>query len=206
MRSSVPLVAPALDDDGYSVVRELLGPAEVEAILAALETLRATRAELRPAGERTESGTRHLYELDARIPAVADLVTSSQLTELVGIALGRSVEADQISARTPQPGFGGQRLHADAPPRLDDGPCTVVTAIVALCPIDAGNGGTRLVPGSHRRPDLQRRAGALESHPDEIVPALAPGDALVFDGHLLHSGTENRSDADRPALQIVWRR
>ncbi len=82
----------------------------------------------------------------------------------------------------------------------------VVTAIVALCPIDAGNGGTRLVPGSHRRPDLQRRAEALELHPDEIVPTLAVGDALVFDGHLLHSGTQNHSDADRPALQIVWRR
>ena len=97
-------------------------------------------------------------------------------------------------------------LHADDAPKLDDAPSRVATAIVTLVEFTDTNGATRVVPGSHRRPDLQRRSGSLDSHPDEMTLTGPAGTAFVFDGHLLHSGTINRSDADRPALQITWRR
>lgn len=88
-------------------------------------------------------------------------------------------------------------------PTLDPLPDRVATAIVALVPFTAENGATRVVPGSHRRIDLQRRSGGLSSHPDERTLTCAAGDAFVFSGHLLHSGTPNRSDHERPALQIT---
>ena len=38
------------------------------------------------------------------------------------------------------------------------------------------------------------------------LPLIGPaGTAFVFGGHLLHRGTENRSSAPRPALQISFR-
>ena len=78
-------------------------------------------------------------------------------------------------------------------------------AIVALTDFTETNGATRLVSGSHLRPDLQRSSGRLDRHPDEELVLLRAGSALVFDGHVLHSGTPNASTAERPALQIVWR-
>lgn len=195
----------SLDHDGYTILTGLLEREAVDQLLRDLERLRTTPAEERPAGERAEAGTRHLHRLDERSEVVASLLDHPALTSVAHTHLGSSVAASQVSARTPQPGFGGQRLHTDDVARSPGQAPTTLTAIVALCAIDDRNGGTRVIPGSHRRPDLQRRAGGLEHHPDEFVVRLDAGDALVFDGHLLHSGTPNASDADRPALQIVWR-
>ena len=46
----------------------------------------------------------------------------------------------------------------------------------------------------------------MSSHPDEVLLTGDAGDAFVFSGHLLHSGTPNRSADERPALQVTWRR
>ena len=81
-----------------------------------------------------------------------------------------------------------------------------MTAVVALCDFTPDNGATSVIPGSHRRPDLQRRSGSLEYHPDELVLTGPAGTAFVFCGHLLHRGTRNRSTASRPALQVSWGR
>ena len=67
-------------------------------------------------------------------------------------------------------------------------------------------GATRLVPGSHRRVDLQRFSGNLDNHPDEMVLTGRAGGMFVFSRHVLHSETTNRSTAPRPALQSTWAR
>ncbi len=89
---------------------------------------------------------------------------------------------------------------------IETGPAAVATAIIPLVDMSAANGATTVVPGSHRRPDLQRLSGSLETHDDEVVLAAPAGSAIVFTGHLLHAGRPNRSDAPRPVLQVLWRR
>ena len=120
--------------------------------------------------------------------------------------LGTDVVRTQTSLRSPGPGFGRQRLHADDVPKVASGPTTVATAIVPLINVDERNGATVVLPGSRDRPDLQRHSGALESHPDEVVLSGPAGCAFVFSGHLLHAGGLNRAAQPRPVLQILWRR
>ena len=68
-----------------------------------------------------------------------------------------------------------------------------------------------MVPGSHRRIPTCSSVGSLGADPgvdDRLgaVPLVGPaGTAFVFSGHLLHGGTENRSDRPRPALQLSFR-
>lgn len=40
-------------------------------------------------------------------------------------------------------------------------------------------------------------------HPDEVVVTGRPGDALVFDAHLWHSGRENTSEGRRRVVQMT---
>ncbi len=175
-------------------------------ILDSCRALLGEPEDRRRRGDRPHGGTRHLMELDDRVPQVSSLLALPSLVEAVTAIVGPDALADQVSFRSPQPGHGGQSLHADDVPKLDDGPDRVATAIVTLAEFTPTNGATRVVPGSHRRPDLQRMAGSLHTHPDEMLLIGACGDAFVFSGHLLHSGTPNRSASERPALQITWRR
>lgn len=155
--------------------------------------------------DKFAAGTQHLECLDERIELVEQIVRRQPLITIIGELLGADFKVDQISFRNPRPCHGGQKLHADAQPLTGIGQATVATAIVALTDFTLHNGATRLVPGSHRRIDLQRRSGSLDSHDDEIALTGAAGTVFIFSGHVLHSGTTNNSDQPRPALQLVWR-
>lgn len=191
---------------GWVRLPSLLSPSEVETILAECDPLLAEPLERQRLGDRPHGGTRHLMELDERVDLVHAVMERHSLVQAVDVVVGPSAVPIQVSLRSPRPGHGGQSLHTDDVPLLGGGPDRVATAIVALTAFTSANGATRVVPGSHRRPDLQVRAGALASHPDEVLLIGGAGDAFVFSGHLLHSGTVNVSDHDRPALQITWRR
>ena len=193
-------------EQGWAAIPHLLSDDEVAAARSVCAELLRLPPTERRAGDKPAAGTHHLNELDDRSDLIRSLVERPLLTELVSTILGPRFDRCQVSYRSPQPSFGAQKLHADDLPKQAIGPDTIATAIVALTPFTADNGATRVVPGSHRRPDLQRRSGNLDHHPDEIVLTGHAGTAFVFSGHLLHSGTRNRSGSERPALQLLWRR
>ncbi|MEM8748638.1 MAG: phytanoyl-CoA dioxygenase family protein, partial [Actinomycetota bacterium] len=155
--------------DGWITLDDALTPAEVASTLGRCEELLALPPAERFAGDKPAAGTRHLFGLDTRSGDVARLLASSAIVDAVRQIVGPDARLDQASFRCPQPGFGAQKLHADDAPKLDDDPSRVATAIVALVEFTDTNGATRVVPGSHRRPDLQRRSGSLDSHPDEMA-------------------------------------
>jgi ectoine hydroxylase-related dioxygenase (phytanoyl-CoA dioxygenase family) len=79
------------------------------------------------------------------------------------------------------------------------------TAIVPLVDFTAGNGATRIVPGSHREPLRDASRAPDRPHPRERLIGAPAGAAIVINGHVWHSGTKNRSDRRRDALQITFR-
>lgn len=154
-------------------------------------------------GDKPHGQTRRMTDVAQRVPATAPLVEA--VSPMIEQIIGDDIELLELAYRCPEPGFGSQKLHADDVPKLDTGPDRCATVIVALTEFTETNGATRLVPGSHRRPDLQRRSGAADSVNGEVVMTGPAGTAFVFSGHVLHSGTDNRSDRPRPALQMTFR-
>jgi len=189
---------------GWIALPNLLALDEITDVLAECDQLLSLPAEDRSVGDKPVAGTRHLMELDHRVPLIDEIASRPRLVAELRAILGQQFSRRQVSYRCPQPGYGSQQLHTDDLPKRDTGPDRVATAIIALTDFTAENGPTRVVPGSHQRPDLQRQAGSLQWHPDEVQMIGAAGTAFVFSGHLLHSGTMNRSTADRPALQLTW--
>jgi hypothetical protein len=196
----------ALDDAGWVTIAGVLAPDEAAALAErCTEALSTLGLDFR-VGDKAAAGTRRLTALIERVPEVRSVFDHPAIMAAVGHVLGPSPPDPDVTFRSPQPGFGGQYLHGDAAPLPAPGPFHVVTTIVALCPFAASNGATGIVPGSHRRPDLQRHSGRLDHHDDELVLTGPAGTAFVFNGHLLHRGRRNESDRPRPALQAVWRR
>lgn len=187
---------------GWVRIDRLITGERAAELAARLASFAAGLADPGP-GDKPHGGTRRLGRLEGRFPETLDLV--DRLAPTVDQILPGGGRLMEIAYRAPGPGFGGQRLHADDTPKPPLDPDRCATAIVALVDFTGENGSTRVVPGSHLRPDLQREAARLERHPDEVHLTGPAGTAFVFSGHLLHSGTENRSAAPRPALQLTFR-
>lgn len=202
-RTSRSAADPHYDDEiGWARVDDVVSMARAQSILEGCE-LALEAAETAPRiGDKPHGGTRRLVELLDRVPEATDVVTA--VAPVVATIIEGPHELRDATYRCPQPGFGEQKLHADTLPLTAPGPNRCATVIVPLVAFAEDNGATRVVPGSHRRPDLQQRAGNLDRADGEVTLTGPVGGAFVFSGHLLHSGTKNRSTAPRPCLQLLF--
>ena len=84
----------------------------------------------------------------------------------------------------------------------------VCNSIWLLDDFTADNGATRVVPGSHRSGVTVRDAlcDGEAPHPDEVVLLAPAGTVVVFNSHLWHGGTLNRTHAPRRALHSYFTR
>lgn len=106
------------------------------------------------------------------------------------------------------PGEPAQALHRDADnwweyvrsawPDVVD---VTVSAMIGLGDVTEETGATRVIPGSHRWPEL-----AYHLHDHETVAAdLGPGDALIYSGYVLHGGGANTTtDRVRRAMHLSF--
>lgn len=204
-RDAAPLDVARLDAEGWVAVPGVLEPAGATALARrCAEVLASLDGDVR-VGDKRAAGTRRLVDLAERVPEALVPFDDDRVRRAVRVFLPNASTPRELTYRCPQPGFGEQRFHADDIPLTEPGAWRVVTAIAALCDFTEVNGATAVIPGSHRRPDLQRRSGDLVDHPDAVTLTGRAGTVFVFCGHLLHRGTRNASDAARPALQVSWR-
>jgi ectoine hydroxylase-related dioxygenase (phytanoyl-CoA dioxygenase family) len=193
----------ALDEDGFIVLERIIDEGQLTTIRAAVEELlAASRRDL----TKRHGGTLHLDDLLDGSAAFDPAWTSPRLLAAVAHVLGADFRASAVTYRGPQPGYGAQALHADDVGLAAADPFRVATAIVPLVDFTTQNGATRVVPGSHRVPLYDAPAEPDRSHPRERTITAPAGSAIVFNGHLWHSGTRNASSTRRDALQIVFRR
>ncbi len=191
----------ALDRDGYVVLPALLSAAHVADARGALDKLIA-QARLDPTWHA--GGTLHLNDL-VNERAFDPVWRSERLLSAIVHVIGYDLRIGSVAYRAPQPGYGAQALHADFRQGYR-GEYQVATAIVALVDFTPNNGATRVIPGSHLPGDIAVPSDTDTPHPAQRVVACGAGSAIVFNGHLLHSGTRNASQETRHALQITFAR
>jgi len=193
-----------LDTDGYLVLPGLVGPELLGALrrVIVVELARADRDPLWRPG-----GTVHLDSVLDAGAAIDTVWTAPRLLAAVAHLLGPDFRIRRMHFRAPQTGHGAQALHTDTrpgPPPTDG--AHEATAIVALVDVDAAGGATRVIPGSHRRHDVAAPTQPDLPHPEQHPVPLTAGSALVFSGHLWHSGTRNERPPRRDALQLSFSR
>ena len=75
----------------------------------------------------------------------------------------------------------------------------LVNVMWPLTPFTADNGGTRVWSRSHK----DQQVSSLPER-DAVVPAVHPGDALLFLGSTLHGGGGNQTDAPRRGIIVSY--
>jgi ectoine hydroxylase-related dioxygenase (phytanoyl-CoA dioxygenase family) len=156
--------------------------------------------------------TERVYTLVGRGKVFEEIAQDARVLALLDALLmpGYLLTASQAicihPGETPQPIHFDDTFYPVPRPR----PSISLSTIVAVDAFTAENGGTEVIPGSHRWSDA-RIAGAYDGHDHDaampielerqLVPVVMPAGACVFfHGTLLHRGGANRSAAPRLAF------
>jgi ectoine hydroxylase-related dioxygenase (phytanoyl-CoA dioxygenase family) len=202
-----------IEAEGFTVIEDFLDAAalaEVRRVLAFYLGSHSGRNDFE--GTRTE----RVYTLVARGRVFWPIVLDPRVMALCahyfepGFLLTASQAITIGPGETPQPFHYDDTFYRLPRPR----PMVSLSTIVAVDAFTAANGGTEVVPGSHRwsdaelgrsfdvlaapTPELARAEAQLAEQARTVV--MPAGACLVFAGTLLHRGGRNRSDASRCAF------
>jgi len=202
--------ARRIEDEGFTVIPDFLDAttlAEVRRVLAFYLGSHSGRNDFE--GTRTE----RVYTLAARGRVFWGIVLDPRILALCerfldpGFLLTASQAIEIRPGETPQPFHYDDTFYSLPRPR----PMVSLSTIVAVDPFTAENGGTEVIPGSHRwgdeepadvleapNPESERRAWALSRKAAAVT--LDAGGCVVFAGTLFHRGGANRSDRSRCAF------
>jgi len=198
-----------LDAQGFTIIPDFLDAVLLARVREGLAPHLATHA-----GRNNFEGfrTERVYTLVGRGRVFEDIVEDRRVLALLDTLLkpGYLLTASQAiciyPGETPQPIHYDDSFYPIPRPR----PSISFSTIVAVDAFTAENGGTEVIPGSHRWSDADI-AGAYDGrHHDaemppalesQLVPLAMPAGACVFfHGTLMHRGGANRSAAPRLAF------
>lgn len=129
-------------------------------------------------------------------PVVQRVCRLPGLLAAAGALIGERFFLAQVEGREPLAGGGHQGLHRDFSAQR---PGDTVLAIAFLDDYGYENGATRIVPGSHRKAQVD-----LDDASQVVQVSGSAGDILVFEADLVHAGSLNVNGARRRSLLISY--
>jgi len=205
---TVEEIVSAMERDGACIIRDVLSPGD----------LKELQAETAPWIDQTANGlddwsglkTKRTGALIARCASVRKIAVNPLILGAANATLSpycSNIQLNITQLITIMPGQGAQPLHRD---RFvwggDDSGGVIPEGIEPQCngiwaveDFTEENGATHIVPGSHKWP-FTRQARRDES----VQAVMKAGSVLLYNGTVIHSGGENRSDSARKALNVTY--
>ena len=197
--------------DGWCVLEGIIPAGQIETVRRSVEaTVAAHRNPAAPAA------IGHLPGIVNFDQSFAPFLGDDSLLKLVGALLGPHLRVSFTTGTINYPGNERGGWHADwpfnqsnaghFPTPYADFPAHVTT-LWMLSPFTAENGGTLLVPGSHRsanNPTGGNGVDPLAPYPTQINACGPPGSVLVLDSRLWHATAPNRSSAPRTSVVVRY--
>ena len=153
-----------------------------------------------------EAGAQRIADLANKGSVFDRLYTHPKLLAAVSHVLGQEIQLSSLNYRAAKPGNGLQKLHADWKEAVKPSDYKVCNAIWLLDDFSVANGATRLVPKTHLNERLPEDVmnDPLQSHPDEQILEAPAGTVVVFNSHIWHGGTTNRTSEPRRAIHSYF--
>ena len=195
---ATPPEIQALAQDGFLVRENLLPPAEIVRLRAALDETLACDDHLETGGGRSFGGVflRHLMD---KHPAFLEMRDWAPTLSIARALLGPSVTLRGFTGRVCRPDDPHQetewhlhqRVITDPVPPLFVRPHTL-DVLLYLDDLTDLNGPLCVVPGSHHWTDRDLPAGVFDDQPGQVVLRLPAGSAVLTHGSLWHRALPTR--------------
>ena len=187
--------------DGYTIVENAIPADLVEALNDTL--LRLERdLDAKPAMNGFEGHkTVRIYNLLVHDRVFAQVPVHPAVLPIVEGVLDEGCLISSLSSIAIDPGERAQPIHADDQviPLAKPHAPLVCNSMWALTDFTEANGATRLVPGSHLKPNPEY-GGAYET----IAAEMPKGSVLIWDGALWHGGGANQTDTRRTGIAMNY--
>ena len=205
-RTLDPATREQLDRDGYAPLYGVLADEQLTRIRTRIAELTAAEGDQAGREVHQEAGTDRLADLVNKDPVFEVCFTDPRVLACIAHVLS-DFKLSSLNSRAALPGQGLQALHSEGGP-VGLGPYQVCNSIWLLDDFTEDNGATRVVPGSHRLTVSVRDAvpDTAAAHPDEVRLTAPAGTVVVFNSHLWHGGTRNRTGGQRRALHSYFTR
>jgi ectoine hydroxylase-related dioxygenase (phytanoyl-CoA dioxygenase family) len=191
----------AVARDGYTIVENAIEPDLIDALNAALERLERDLG-AKPSDNAFEGvNTVRLYNLLAYGEPFTRVPVHASVLPIVDGVLDSGCLISSLSSIAIDPGETAQPIHADdqlIPLEKPHRPI-VCNSMWALTDFTDANGATRLVRGSHQRPNPEYGAAY-----DTVPAEMAKGSVLIWDGALWHGGGANSTDTRRTGVAMNY--
>ncbi len=203
-----------LDNNGYVSLGKVMDDTQLENVRSRIQELLEYEGKNAGAELLDSPHIRHPKEEGA--DRLADLVnkgevfdifyTHPQLLATVTQVIGLELKLSALNYRAALPGKGSQKLHADWHEAVSSSNYQVCNSIWLLDDFTKDNGATRLVPGSHQLGILPQEDldDPWATHPDEILIEAPAGTVVIFNSHVWHGGTVNRTNVPRRAIHSYF--
>jgi ectoine hydroxylase-related dioxygenase (phytanoyl-CoA dioxygenase family) len=199
----------SLDEMGFLPIPRVLNAEQLSSIRARLDELLATEGDQAGMEVHQEAGTDRLADLVNKGVAFDIFYQHPKVLAAVAHVLKGDLKLSSLNARFAKPGEGHQGLHADWGRLETPGDWQVCNSIWLLDDFTPENGATRVVPGSHlwgsKLPGDDGEDPAAP-HPLEALLLAPAGTVVVFNSHVWHGGTRNRTEQRRRALHSYFTR
>jgi ectoine hydroxylase-related dioxygenase (phytanoyl-CoA dioxygenase family) len=186
-----------IEEQGYTMLPGEVPLPRVAALRAALE--RVYREEAHVPRQTAEPGCLRGYNLVRRAAIFREALQEPEVVAICDAVLGNTCILHSFESRSALPGGGQQSLHRDMP-WVPDTPLSI-NVVWMLDDFTEENGATRVVPGSHRRPEGPERDRV---YPDEVLAIAPAGSLLLFNTQTWHGGGPNRTDRTRYAFHVHY--
>ncbi len=210
---------------GFAIIQNVIAPAVVDEIIAALQQLQFSNAVRQRAGKAF--GIRRLLEV---VPAVRALAESEILRSLVEPVLGKNVKVIRgiffdknpvanwkvpwhqdvmiaLQAKKEGAGFSAWStkagvVHAQPPVEILQ---NILAVRIHLDDTDENNGALRVIPGSHKFGLLDdEEINKLKESTAEVTCMVAKGGALLLRPLLLHASSAATLPTHRRVLHLEY--
>jgi len=191
----------AVERDGFTIVENAIEPDLINALNEALDRLERDLG-AKPAGNSFEgANTVRIYNLLAYGEPFTKVPVHQNVLPVIDGVLDPGCLISSLSSIAIDPGETAQPIHADDMVIPLDKPHRpiVCNSMWTLTDFTEANGATRLVPGSHKKPNPDY-GGDYKTIPAE----MAKGSVLIWDGALWHGGGANRTDKRRTGIAMNY--